>query len=69
MLSVSEWPGQPYFIDVLVKGLLSCDIACVHRCFNVCLNPANPLYRLFARYCTFKNCLQLLPGFCVLNSI
>ena len=51
-------PDQPDFIDVLVKDLSSCDIACAQSCcFNVCLNPANPLYRLFARYSTFEKLL------------
>ena len=58
MLRVSEWLDQPDFIGVLVKDLSSCDIACAQSCcFNVCLNPANPLYRLFARYSTFEKLL------------
>ena len=70
MLCVSEWPDQPNFIDVLVKDLSLCDIACAQSCcFNVCLNPTNPLYRLLHATPRLKNCLQLLPGFCVLNSI
>ena len=58
MLRVSEWPDQPDFIDMLVKDLSSCDIACAQSCcFNVCKNSANPLYRLFARYSTFEKLL------------
>ena len=58
MLRVSEWPDQPDVIDVLVKDLSSCDIACAQSfCFNVCLNPTNPLYRLFVRYSMFEKLL------------
>ena len=58
ILRVSEWPDQPDFIEVLVKDLSLCDIACAQSCcFNVCLNPTNPLYRLFACYSTFEKLL------------